>query len=99
MIIVFSTNLDYYSVKVTESGWTDDNTAVEWFCEVFIPHATARNQSGKQILLMFDGHHSHDTPEMLSAAFDHGILLYCCFGTHETIGVRNAYAITKEFLP
>ena len=22
-----------------------------------------------------------------------------CFGTHETIGVRNAHAITKEFLP
>ena len=22
-----------------------------------------------------------------------------CFGTRETIGVRNAHAITKEFLP
>lgn len=64
-------------MKVTENGWTDNVTAVEWFREVFIPHATARNQSGKRILLTFDGHHSHDTPDMLSAAFDHDILLYC----------------------
>ncbi|KAF8583869.1 hypothetical protein K439DRAFT_1347599, partial [Ramaria rubella] len=26
-------------VKVTESGWTDDKTTLEWFVDVFIPHA------------------------------------------------------------
>lgn len=62
---------------LTDNGWTDDNTAVEWFREVFIPHAVARNHSGKRILLTFDGHHSHDTPDILLAAFDNNILLYC----------------------
>lgn len=37
----------------------------------------ARNPSGQRILLTFDGHHSHETPEMLAAAFEHNILLYC----------------------
>lgn len=64
-------------MKVTDSGWTDDKTAVEWFRDVFVPQATLRNTSGKPILLTFDGHHSHETPEMLSAAFEHNILLYC----------------------
>ena len=55
----------------------DDTMAVERFHEIFIPHAQAHNDSGKHILLTFDGHHSHNTPDMLSAAFDNNILLYC----------------------
>ena len=66
-----------FRVKVTDNGWMDDKTAVEWFHEVLIPHACACNGSGKCILLTFNGHHSHDTPDMLSAAFDNNILLYC----------------------
>lgn len=50
---------------------------MEWFREIFIPHATGRKQSGKRILLTFDGHHSHETPELLAAAFEHNIILYC----------------------
>ncbi|KAF8592321.1 hypothetical protein K439DRAFT_1643828 [Ramaria rubella] len=64
-------------VKVTNSGWTDDKTTLEWFMDIFIPHVQSRNASRDCILLSFNGHHSHDTPELLQVAFNNKILLYC----------------------
>ncbi|KAF8585899.1 hypothetical protein K439DRAFT_1318283, partial [Ramaria rubella] len=48
-----------------------------WFVEIFIPHTAACNVSGQCILLTFNGHHSHVTPELLDATFHHKILLFC----------------------
>ncbi|KAF8586486.1 hypothetical protein K439DRAFT_1646254 [Ramaria rubella] len=39
--------------------------SVRWFLEIFIPHVSTRNISGEWVLLTFDRHHSHETPEML----------------------------------
>ncbi|KDQ06448.1 hypothetical protein BOTBODRAFT_121535, partial [Botryobasidium botryosum FD-172 SS1] len=65
------------SVAVTESGWTSDWVCGKWFEEVFIPQAQGRNTSGKPIVLLFDGHGSHVTSEMVNAAFEHNIFLFC----------------------
>lgn len=35
-----------------------------WFKKVFVPQAEARNTSGQPILLIMDGHGSHETDEM-----------------------------------
>ncbi|KIJ56057.1 hypothetical protein M422DRAFT_239248 [Sphaerobolus stellatus SS14] len=63
------------SVVVTESGLTDDEVCVQWFMKVFIPWAQARNKSGKLLLLISDGHGSHESNEPLEKAFTCGILL------------------------
>ena len=62
---------------MSDSGWTDDELCATWFKKVFIPYATARNVDNKPILLISDGHASHETPEMRSLAYNHNILLYC----------------------
>lgn len=58
--------------------WLDDNHLFhEWFTKVFIPYATARNTSGKPILLILDNHSSHISFEMINTVYDNNILLFC----------------------
>ena len=49
----------------------------EWFKRCFIPQAMERNTSGKTILLIYDGHQSHETIELRATALGHQIELYC----------------------
>ena len=49
----------------------------EWFEKSFIPQATARNKSGKPILLILDGHSSHETSRILHLAEVHNIIILC----------------------
>jgi hypothetical protein len=66
-----------FSVSTSPNGWTDDFLCTEWFKKSFIPQATARNKSGKPILLVYDGHGSHDTSELCRLARDNNIILFC----------------------
>jgi hypothetical protein len=59
------------------NGWTDDFIGAEWFEKSFIPQATARNTSGKPILLILDGHGSHETSRILQLAEIHNIIILC----------------------
>jgi hypothetical protein len=43
----------------------------------FSPQATAQNMSGKPILLIYDGHGSHNTLELIELAREHNIILFC----------------------
>jgi hypothetical protein len=58
------------------NGWTNNFVCHQWFEKAFIPFATARNASGKPILLVSDGHQSHETPEMHELAFQNNVILY-----------------------
>jgi hypothetical protein len=49
----------------------------EWFVKVFIPEAKERNKSGKKVILIYDGHHSHTTYKLIQKAIEHDIILYC----------------------
>jgi len=62
-----------FSIGMSENGWTDDFLCTKWFEESFIPQATARNDSGIPILLIYDGHGSHTTDEMHTLAKKHNI--------------------------
>lgn len=62
---------------MSENGWTDDFLCKEWFAKSFIPQATARNESGKPILLIYDGHGSHDTLNLIELARERNIILFC----------------------
>ncbi|KIJ25042.1 hypothetical protein M422DRAFT_147688, partial [Sphaerobolus stellatus SS14] len=57
------------------NGWTDNTICHQWFEKAFIPFAKGRNISGQPILLVSDGHQSHETSEMHQLAFDNEIIL------------------------
>jgi hypothetical protein len=62
---------------MSENGWTDDFLCMQWFMESSVPQATARNESGAPILLIYNGHGSHMTDEMRKLAEKHNIELFC----------------------
>jgi hypothetical protein len=62
---------------MSENGWTDDFLCKEWFKHSFIPQATSKNTSGKPILLIYDGHGSHEKLELIRLAREHNIILFC----------------------
>ena len=62
---------------MSETGWTDDFLCKQWLQKSFIPQATERNTSRKPILLIYDGHGSHDTLDVITLSQEHNVLLYC----------------------
>jgi hypothetical protein len=61
---------------LSEKGWTNNYIAAQWFEKSFLPQAMARNSSGKTILLIYDGHKSHEMIELRETAVQHNIELY-----------------------
>jgi hypothetical protein len=49
---------------------------MKWLEKCFIPQAEKRNISGKLILLLCDGHHSHETLEMRELADQSNVVLF-----------------------
>ncbi len=68
---------DGNSIGVSPNGWTDDFLCLKWFEKTFVPQATARNTSGKPILLIYDGHGSHNSAELIRLARANNIILFC----------------------
>ena len=66
-----------HSVALSEKGWTSNFIGTQWFEKGFVPQAKARNVSGKPILLIYDGHRSHETLELREAADKAEIHLFC----------------------
>jgi len=58
----------------SKSGWMEANQFVEWFDKVFI-RETVNLEGGK--LLIFDGHNSHLTKEVVDLALANNIELLC----------------------
>lgn len=56
------------SITLSKKGWTSNYIGTQWFEKCFIPQATARNATGNPILLIYDGHRSHETIELREAA-------------------------------
>jgi hypothetical protein len=71
------------SVATSPNGWTDNHLCYEWFVKVFIPSAKSQNDSGKKIILIYNGHHSHTAYKLIQKAIEHDIILYC-LPTHMT---------------
>jgi hypothetical protein len=63
-------------IALSDKGWTNNFIAARWFEKCFLPQAMARNSSGKTILLIYDGHKSHETIELRETAVQHKIELY-----------------------
>jgi hypothetical protein len=65
------------SVATSANGWTDDAIGAEWLEKSFIPQATRRNKSQKPILLILDGHSSHETLKFIDLAEENNIIVLC----------------------
>ena len=64
-------------IATTERGWTDNVTCHQWFTKTFIPQATAHRENPEEpIILVWDNHASHRTPEILRAAIEHNITFH-----------------------
>ena len=68
--------LTHTRIGLSDNGWTSDFHCYQWFKDNFIAQATARNISGKPILLIYDGHGSHEKYELLRLAKEHNIILF-----------------------
>ncbi|KAF8218461.1 hypothetical protein L208DRAFT_1351224 [Tricholoma matsutake] len=65
-----------YSIGLSDNGWTSDFYCFEWFKDNFIPQAEAQNVSGKPIILIYDGHGSHQAYKLLHLTKEHNIILF-----------------------
>jgi hypothetical protein len=64
-------------IATTNNGWTSEDTCRQWFVRNFIPQAQAHSDPSKPIVLLFDGHGSHLTLEMIEIAMENNIHLFC----------------------
>ena len=64
------------SIGLSDNGWTSDFHCLQWLKDSFINQAEARNTSSKPILLVYDGHGSHEKLDLLKLAKDHNIILF-----------------------
>ncbi|WP_461110078.1 hypothetical protein [Tessaracoccus terricola] len=60
----------------TENGWTDNETAIYWLQEIFIPSTQPTDPSTARLLIL-DGHGSHESTEFMYLCYINKIhLLY-----------------------
>src|SRR6266481_6061809 len=66
-------------IATSDQGWMNNNICIQWFRDVFIPFTQGHNTSGTPILLIVDGHASHETPEMqwLCYVASPPVITYC----------------------
>jgi len=57
------------------NGWTDNELGLKWFQETFILFANTHKVNNAPILLLLDGHDSHETDELHSVAYEHNIFI------------------------
>lgn len=63
------------AVGTSPNGWTDNELGLSWFKETFVPFASAHKINDSPILLLVDGHDSHETDELRTVAYEHNILI------------------------
>jgi hypothetical protein len=64
-------------IAMTYNGWTDNEIGLEWFKQLFIPQTGGNNLKGKYRLLIFDGHASHISSEVIRECVKHKVILLC----------------------
>ena len=60
---------------MTQNGWTRADVCVHWMREIFIPQIALLRKPGQHALLIFDGHQTHESWEMLQLAAQNDVEL------------------------
>ena len=63
------------AIATSPNGWTDNEIGTAWFIETFIPFANNHKVTDAPILLLLDGHNSHESDAFRKAAFEHNIIV------------------------
>ena len=63
------------AVSISPNGWTNNELGLKWFQETFIPFASAHKINDAPILLLVDGHDSHETDDLRKIAYEHNIFI------------------------
>jgi hypothetical protein len=63
-------------ITMSHNGWTDNSIGLEWFTKCFIPESGAR-LCKEYRLMLFDGHSSHISSEVIRLCVANKIILLC----------------------
>lgn len=64
-------------IAMTGNRWTDNEIGVRWFKELFIPSTSGNNLKGEYRLMLFDGHASYISSEVIREYIKHKVILLC----------------------
>ena len=62
-------------IATSPNGWTDNELGADWFEQTFVPFATAHKKTNDPILLLLDGHDSHETDGLRGVAYNHNVIV------------------------
>jgi hypothetical protein len=62
-------------IATSPNGWTDNEIGTAWFIETFIPFANSHKVADMPIVLLLDGHNSHESDAFHEAVFQHHIIV------------------------
>lgn len=63
------------AIATSPNGWTDNEIGTAWFTETFIPFANAHRVTDAPVILLLDGHNSHESDTFREAAFQNNIIV------------------------
>jgi len=66
--------LQDWNFTASTKGWTDNDIALKWLKEVFIPRSEPSSKGVKRLLIL-DGHGSHTTDDFFTECYDHDIYI------------------------
>lgn len=76
--LVNSAPSDKWGVFFSESGWMNGTVFESWFECVYLPYVdTIRGSPDDKVLLLLDGHKSHETINLLEMARAKGVIVFC----------------------
>jgi hypothetical protein len=71
---ISDSNLKGY-IGLTDKGWQNSSSIVEWFKRVMIPKITSMPKELLPILLLVDGAHCHKTEEFMNLCSENQVIL------------------------
>jgi hypothetical protein len=64
------------AIVTSPNGWTNNKISMAWFIEMFIPFANDHKVADAPVLLLLDGHNSHESDMFYEAAFQNNIIVF-----------------------
>jgi hypothetical protein len=75
ILALFDLGINIGAVTMSPNGWTNNELGLKWFKQTFIPFATAHKLNDDPILLLLNGHNSHETNNLRVLTYEHDIFI------------------------
>ena len=63
------------AIATSPNGWTDNEIGTAWFLKTFILFANSHKVTDAPVVLLLDGHNSHELDAFCEAVFQHNIII------------------------